>query len=90
MTEWLTALRKAANEARHRFELRPDVDPERTAFELNSLLLGAQWSHLLDHLDHSKARLAILAKLKSLATEKIPADAFDSVMAWRHYLGTRD
>jgi AcrR family transcriptional regulator len=88
--EWHKALRKAVNEARHHFELRMDVDAERTAFELNSLLLGAQWSRLLNHLDHSKARQAILAKLKSLATEKVPPDAFDSVMAWRHYLGTRD
>ena len=88
--EWVTALRTAVNEARHRFELRIEVNAKRTAFELNALLLGAQWSRLLSHLDHSQARVAILAKLKSLATENIPADAFDSVMAWRHYLGTRD
>jgi AcrR family transcriptional regulator len=88
--EWVTALRKAVDEARHRFELRIDANAKRTAFELNGLLLGAQWSRLHDHLDHSKARLAILAKLKSLATKKIPADAFASLMAWHHYLGTRD
>ena len=88
--EWHKALRQAVNEARHRFELRMEVDAERTAFELHGLLLGAQWSRLLDHLDHSKARRAILAKLKSLATDKIPPDAFESTMAWRHYLGTRD
>ena len=87
--EWLKALRQAVDGARHRSEIRMAVIAKRTAFELNSLLIGAQWSRLLDHLDHSKARSAILAKLKSLATEKIPADAFDSVMAWRHYLGTR-
>jgi AcrR family transcriptional regulator len=88
--EWFEALRRAVDEARHRFELRIEVNAKRTACELNNLLLGAQWSRLLDHLDHSKARSAILAKLKTLATEKIPADAFDSVMAWRHYMGTRD
>ena len=87
--EWLKALRRAVDGARQRGEIRMPVNAKRTAFELNSLLIGAQWSRLLDHLDHSKARSAILAKLKSLATEKIPADAFDSVMAWRHYLGTR-
>ena len=87
--EWLKALRQAVDEARHRGEIRLPVNAKRTAFELNSLLIGAQWSSLLDHLDHSKARPAILAKLKSLTTEKIPADAFDSVMAWQHYLGTR-
>ncbi len=86
--EWLKALRRAVDEARHRREIRMSVNAKRTAFELNSLLIGAQWSRLLDHLDHSHARSAILAMLKSLATERIPADAFDSVMAWRHYLGT--
>jgi len=88
--QWVNALRKAVDEARHRLELRMDVNAKRTAFELNSLLLGAQWSRLFAHLDHSKARLAILAKLKSLATERIPSDAFDSVTAWHHYLGARD
>ena len=88
--EWHKALRKAVNEARQGFELRVEVDAERTAFELHGLLLGAQWSRLLDHLDHSKARQAILAKLKSLATHKIPPDAFESTTAWQHYLRTRN
>jgi len=87
--EWLKALRKAVDEARRRGEIRIAVNAKRSAFELNSLLLGAQWSRLLDGLDYSRARSAILTKLKSLATEKIPADAFDSVMAWQHYLETR-
>jgi AcrR family transcriptional regulator len=38
--EWVTALRTAVNEARHRFELRIEVNAKRTAFELNALLLG--------------------------------------------------
>jgi AcrR family transcriptional regulator len=87
--EWLKALRQAVDEARHRQEIRMSIDAKRTAFELNSLLIGAQWSLLLDHLDHSHAHSAILAKLKSLATKKIPADAFDSELAWHHYLGTK-
>ncbi len=88
--EWLKALRQAVDEARHRGEMRIAVNAKRTAFELNSLLIGAQWSRLLDRVDYSHARSAILTKLKSIATEKIPPNAFDSVMAWRHYLGTRD
>jgi AcrR family transcriptional regulator len=87
--EWLKALRQAVEKARHRQEIRMPVDAKRTAFELNSLLIGAQWSLLLDHLDHSHAHAAILAKLKNLATKKIPAAAFDSEMAWHHYLGTK-
>ena len=87
--EWLKALRKAVDEARRRGEIRIAVNAKRTAFELNSLLLGAQWSRLLDGLDYSRARSVILTRFKSLATEKIPAEAFDSVMAWQHYLETR-
>ena len=87
--EWLTALRRAVDGARGRGEIRREVDAERTALELNSLLIGAQWSYLLADEDHSKARLAILAKLGALATEDIPATAFDSVRDWRRYLENR-
>ncbi len=87
--EWLTALRRAVDGARGRGEIRREVDAERTALELNSLLIGAQWSYLLADEDHSKARLAILAKLGALATEDIPATAFDSVRDWRRYLEDR-
>ena len=88
--ELLKALRKAVDEARRRGEIRIAVNAKRTAFELNSLLIGAQWSRLLNGLDYSRARSAILTKFKSLATEKIPSDVFDSVTAWRHYLDNRD
>ena len=87
--EWLRALRQAVDEARTRGEIGIAVNAKRTAFELNSLLLGAQWSRLLGGLYYASTRSAILTKLKSLATEKIPATAFDSVMAWQHYLKTR-
>ena len=87
--EWLTALRRAVDGARRQGEIRREVDAERTALELNSLLIGAQWSYLLADEDHSKARLAILAKLGALATEDIPATAFDSVRDWRRYLEDR-
>jgi len=40
----------------------------------------------MTHTDHTNARSAILAKLASLATEEIPASAFDSVESWRSYL----
>lgn len=87
--EWLTALRRAVDGARSRGEIRREVDAKRTAFELNSLLIGAQWSYLLAHKDHSQARSAILTKLGSLATEDIPATAFDSVRDWDRYLESR-
>jgi AcrR family transcriptional regulator len=87
--QWFRALRGAVDEARRRGEIGGAVHAQQTAFELNALLLGAQWSRLLDPLDYPSARSAILTKLKSLVTEKIPAEAFDSVRAWRHYLKTR-
>lgn len=87
--EWLTALRRAVDGARRRGEIRAEVDAERTSFQLNSLLIGAQWSYLLAEEDHSKARPAILEKLGSLATEDIPATAFDSMRDWNRYLEDR-
>jgi AcrR family transcriptional regulator len=39
--EWLTALRRAIDQARSRGEIRREVDGKRTAFQLNSLLIGA-------------------------------------------------
>jgi AcrR family transcriptional regulator len=87
--EWFDALRRAVVGARRRGEIRITVEDERTAIELNSVLLGAQWAYLLGHGDSRQARSAILAQLHSLATEQIPASAFDSVRAWRRYLETR-
>jgi len=87
--EWLKALRRAVDGARGSGEIREDVDAKRTAFELNSLLIGAQWSHLLAHRDHTRVRSAILTKLGSLATEAIPATAFESVEEWTRYLENR-
>jgi AcrR family transcriptional regulator len=87
---WLDALRQALGKARGCDELRIAIDAEEAAFELNSILIGAQWSHLMTHTDRTYARSAILAKIRDMATEKIPADAFGSVKAWRAYLKHRD
>jgi len=89
MREWVNTLRVAVDGARRRGELRMTIDAKRTALELNGLLLGAQWSYLMEHKDRTQARSAILARLASMATEDIPASAFDSVRAWRKYLESR-
>lgn len=86
---WQDVLWKALDQARWRDEVRMTVDAEQVAFELDSILIGAQWSQLMTHTDHTDARSAILAKLASLATEEIPASAFDSVGSWRSYLENR-
>jgi AcrR family transcriptional regulator len=88
--DWLDALWEALDEARGRDEVRMTIDAEQAAFELNSILIGAQWSYLMTHTDHTNARSAILAKLRTLATEEIPARAFGSVQAWKAYLKHRD
>lgn len=87
--DWLDALRKALNQARGRDEVNLTIDAQQIAFELNSILIGAQWSQLMAHKDHTNARSAILAKLRSMATEGIPARAFGSVKDWKAYLKHR-
>lgn len=85
--EWLEALRTAVKEAQRRKELDREADAEQTAFDLNGLLLGAYWAHLIGQwgaLD--QARDKVLGKLRALATEEVPAKAFQSVAAFRRYL----
>jgi AcrR family transcriptional regulator len=88
--DWLDALRQALDKARRRDEVRMTIDAEQAAFELNGILIGAQWSQLMTHTDHTHARPAILAKFRGMATEEIPARAFGSVKAWKAYLKHRD
>lgn len=87
--KYFTALRSAVNEARHREEIRTEVDANRAAFELNSLLIGAQCSRLLTNRDYTDARAAILAKLRDAATDEIPQKAFESLKHWKAFLEGR-
>ena len=87
--KWLRALEEAVDAARRVGEIRTTVDARQTAFELNGLLLGAQCSYLMEHKDHMQARSVIVTKLGSLATDKVPASAFESLRAWRKYLEDR-
>jgi AcrR family transcriptional regulator len=87
--EWCTVLRRAIDEARNREEIRREVDAKRTAFELNSLLIGAHLCRLLVQKDLTGAHSAVLRKLQSAATEEIPAEVFESVRDWKKYLEGR-
>jgi hypothetical protein len=87
--DWIDVLEDAVKQARAREEFKTDVTPQEVAFELNSLLLGAQWSHLMTGKDYTGARSAILSKFRSMATEEIPGRAFDSVNTWKAYLRNR-
>jgi AcrR family transcriptional regulator len=86
---WLNALEETLDAARRVGDILTTVDARQAAYELNGLLMGAQCSYLMDHNDQMQARSVILNKLASLATDKIPARAFDSVRAWRKYLERR-
>ena|SRR3974390_1300245 len=86
---WIDALEGALKQGRQLDELNPEIDTHEVAFEIHGLLLGAQWSRLMTGRDHTNARFALLAKLRSLATDEIPDDAFQSGKAWKAYLGNR-
>jgi AcrR family transcriptional regulator len=87
--EWFNTLKHAVDRARRNGEIQWNVDARRAAFELNGILIGAQWCCLMEGKDRTGARSAIVTKLGSLATDKIPAGAFASVTAWREYLESR-
>ena len=87
--EWIIVLREAIAEARRLGEINLTESARNTALELNSILIGVQWSYLMGHSDREKSRSAILHKLASLATDKIPDSAFESLRAWRKHLEDR-
>jgi hypothetical protein len=85
--EWFNALRKAVQEAQEEGEINPDAKAKQVAWELNARLVGAYWANLLEGGSRCReARIALLERLRELATGKIPATAFESVRAWKGYL----
>jgi AcrR family transcriptional regulator len=87
--DWIDTLEAALRQARGRDELRPEMDPQEVAFELQGLLLGAQWSHLMTGRDYTDARRALVRKLRTWASDEIPDRTFRSVKAWKSYLTNR-
>jgi AcrR family transcriptional regulator len=85
--EWYSTLRKAVQEAQEEGEINPEAKAKQVAWELNDRLVGAYWTHLLEGGGRCReARIALLERLRELATGKIPASAFESVRAWKGYL----
>jgi AcrR family transcriptional regulator len=85
--EWFNALRKAVEEAQEKGEINPKAGPKQITWELNGLLVGAQWAYLLKHGDcWRQARPALLGQLRKLATSEIPPSAFMSERNWKKYL----
>ncbi len=74
MREWIAALQRAVEGAQKAGQLEAKVDPSRLAFEMNSLALGAHGAYQLldDKNAFVKTRMAILQRLRTLATRKSP------------------
>jgi AcrR family transcriptional regulator len=70
MDDWIGALERAIVMARDEGHLDPEVDPSQLAFELNSLLFGANFAFYLrnDRAAIDRAQRAIESRLEALRT----------------------
>jgi AcrR family transcriptional regulator len=85
--EWFNGLRKAVEEAQEKGEINPKAGPKQITWELNGLLVGAQWAYLLKYGDcWREARPASLDRLHKFATREIPPSTFTSERNWKKYL----
>jgi AcrR family transcriptional regulator len=75
MREWLDGLESAVRDARERGQIEREVDARQVAFELNALVMGANWAfQLYDDRDaFTRASHAVLARLRGIATDGSPA-----------------
>lgn len=89
--EWFNTLRRAVQEAQEVREINPDAKAKKIAWELNDRLVGAYWAHLLEGGGRCReARIALLDRLQELATVDMPANAFESLRAWKEYLQRKE
>ena len=85
--EWLNTLRTAIEDAQEQEEIDRGVQTKQVASELNSILVGAYWTYLLEGGDYCrKARVSLLGRMRDLATDAIPASAFESLETWKKHL----
>ena len=85
--EWFNTLKKAVQEAQEQGEIKADAKAKQIAWELNDRLVGSYWAYLLEGEGRIReARIALLGRLRELATGDLPANAFESVRAWKEYL----
>ncbi len=85
--EWCNTLRRAVQESQEQGEINPEAKAKQVAWELNDRLVGAYWAYLLEGGGRCReARIALLGRLRELATGDIPANAFESLRAWKEYL----
>jgi AcrR family transcriptional regulator len=74
MRTWLGVLTRAIQGAQKAKHLKASVDPEKFAFEIYSLAMGANWALQLldDRAAMEKARNNILERIRSIATPSCP------------------
>jgi AcrR family transcriptional regulator len=88
--DWFKTLRKAVQEGQEQGEINPYAKAKQVARELNDKLVGTHWAYLLEGGGRCReGRIALLDRLRELATDDIPASAFESVGAWKEYLQSR-
>jgi AcrR family transcriptional regulator len=89
--EWWEMLGKAVQKAQDREEINSSVDARRISFDLNGTLIAGYWTYLAEKNEEvfSETRTALFAKMKGLATDRIPNYAFKSENAWKEYLERR-
>jgi hypothetical protein len=86
--DWWNSLKSAVLKAQDRKEIDPMADARRVSFDLNGMLMAAYWAFLVekDPGIFGEGRIAVRAKLASLATTRMRATAFKSEDAWKEYL----
>jgi AcrR family transcriptional regulator len=74
MRKWLLTLSRAVEEAQNAGHLQASVDPQKFAFEIYSLAIGAHWGNQLlgDQKALSNARSTILERIRALSTASCP------------------
>ncbi len=74
MREWVGALTVAVDRAKEVGHLGPEVDAAQLAFEIDALVSGANFAHLLhgDRRAFARARAAIRFRLEALRTPSAP------------------
>jgi len=86
--DWWNSLKSAVLKAQDRKEIDPTADARQVSFDLNGILIAGYWAFLVekDTRIFGEGRVAVRAKLASLATTRIPPTAFKSEVAWKGYL----
>jgi AcrR family transcriptional regulator len=88
--EWHNTLRKVIKDAQELREMDRAVRTKQVASELNSILVGAHWTYLLEGGNCCReARVALLGRMRQLATDAIPASAFESLATWKKHLRSK-